>query len=82
MASSGMLRRVALVRSDVSEELIAPNVGVTREDDKGTSRCSLGIYKSTPLPAIPTPLCILSLDCILTLPFSFGISPQRASVAS
>jgi hypothetical protein len=30
MASSGMLRRVALVRSDVSEELIASIIRVTR----------------------------------------------------
>jgi hypothetical protein len=30
MASSGMLRRVALVRSDVSEELSASIIRVTR----------------------------------------------------
>jgi hypothetical protein len=31
----------------------------------GTLLCSLAIYKPTPLPAIPTPLCILNLDSIL-----------------
>jgi hypothetical protein len=30
MASSGMLRRVALIRADVSEELIASFIRVTR----------------------------------------------------
>jgi hypothetical protein len=30
MASSGMLRRVAIVRTDVSVELSAPFIGVTR----------------------------------------------------
>jgi hypothetical protein len=35
MASSGMLRRVALVRTDVTEELSAP-VRVTRISELGT----------------------------------------------
>jgi hypothetical protein len=37
MASSGMLRRVALVRTDVSEELIASIIRVTRFDELGTT---------------------------------------------
>jgi hypothetical protein len=32
----------------------------------GTLLCSLAIYKPTPLPATPTPLCILNLNSILT----------------
>jgi hypothetical protein len=36
MASSGMLRRVALVRTDVSEELSASIIGVTRIGELGT----------------------------------------------
>jgi hypothetical protein len=35
MASSGMLRRVALVRTDVSEELSAPFIRVTRIGELG-----------------------------------------------
>jgi hypothetical protein len=36
-ASSGMLRRVALVRTDVSEELSASFIGVRRIDELGTT---------------------------------------------
>jgi demethoxyubiquinone hydroxylase (CLK1/Coq7/Cat5 family) len=36
MASSGMLRRVALVRSDVSEEFSASIIRVTRIGEVGT----------------------------------------------
>jgi hypothetical protein len=35
--SSGMLRRVALVRTDVSEELSASFIGVIRLDELGTT---------------------------------------------
>jgi hypothetical protein len=49
MASSGMLRRVALVRTDVSEELSASIIGVTRIGELGTlavtsNRRTLCIY--------------------------------------
>jgi hypothetical protein len=37
MASSGMLRRVALVRTDVSEERIASFIRVTRICELGTT---------------------------------------------
>jgi hypothetical protein len=37
MASSGMLRRVALVRTDVSEELSAPVIRMTRTSELGTT---------------------------------------------
>jgi hypothetical protein len=37
MASSGMLRRMALVRIDVSEELSAFIIRVTRIDELGTT---------------------------------------------
>jgi hypothetical protein len=46
MASSGMLSRVAPVRTDVSEELSASFITVTRMDELGTTlavtsvRCS------------------------------------------
>jgi hypothetical protein len=36
MPSSGMLRRVALVRTDVSEELSASIISVTRIGELGT----------------------------------------------
>jgi hypothetical protein len=37
MASSGMLRRVALVRTDVSEERSASFIRVTRIGERGTT---------------------------------------------
>jgi hypothetical protein len=37
MASSGMLRRVALLRADVSEEFSAPFIRVTRIGELGTT---------------------------------------------
>jgi hypothetical protein len=37
MVSSGLLRRVALVRTDVSEELSASFIRVTRIDEPGTT---------------------------------------------
>jgi hypothetical protein len=37
MASSGMLRRVALVTTDVPEELSAPIIRVTRISEQGTT---------------------------------------------
>jgi hypothetical protein len=37
MQSSGMLRRVALVGTDVSEERIAPMIRVTRIGELGTT---------------------------------------------
>jgi hypothetical protein len=42
MPSSGMLRRVALVRTDVSEELSASFIRVTRIGELGTTQAVTG----------------------------------------
>jgi hypothetical protein len=46
MASSGMLRRIALVRTDVSEELSASIIGVTRIGELGTTLAVTSIRRT------------------------------------
>jgi hypothetical protein len=46
MPSSGMLRRVALVRTDVSEELSASFIRVTRISELGTTLAVLVFLRS------------------------------------
>jgi hypothetical protein len=46
--SSGMLRRVALVRTDVSEELSASFLRVTRIGELGTTIAEISIAPSSP----------------------------------
>jgi hypothetical protein len=46
MASSGMLRRVALVRNDVSEEISASFIRVTRIGDLGTMLVTASVVPS------------------------------------
>jgi hypothetical protein len=48
MASSGMLRRVALVRTDVSEELSASVIRVTRIAELGTLALKDGVFWDVP----------------------------------
>jgi hypothetical protein len=48
MASSGMLRRVALVRTDVSEELNASFIRVTRFGELGTRLATASVVPSSP----------------------------------
>jgi hypothetical protein len=52
MASSGILRRVALVRSDVSVELNAFFIRVTRTVELGTTLAATIIDPSSPILVI------------------------------
>jgi hypothetical protein len=61
MASSGMLHRVALVRTDVSEELSASIIGVTRIGELGTM---LTVTSNQLKLRRNTKLCLCSL-CVL-----------------
>jgi hypothetical protein len=58
MASSGMLHRVALVRTDVSEELSAPIIRVTRIGELGTLAVTRLLVTAN---AIPSPLILVTL---------------------
>jgi hypothetical protein len=49
MASSGMLRRVALVRTDVSEELSPCFIRMTRIGELGTTLAASSIVPSSPI---------------------------------
>jgi hypothetical protein len=49
MVSSGLLRRVALVRTDVSEELGASFIRVTKIDKLGTTQAAACVVPSSPI---------------------------------
>jgi hypothetical protein len=52
MASSGMLRRVALVRTDIPEELGASFIRVTRICELGTTLAVTSVVPSSPLESV------------------------------
>jgi hypothetical protein len=53
MASFGMLRRVALVRTDVSEELSASFIGVTRISELGKTLALTSNRRTLPRNSSP-----------------------------
>jgi hypothetical protein len=53
MASSGMLRRVALVRSDVSEKRSASFIRVTRIGELGTTLAVTSNQRTSVVPSSP-----------------------------
>jgi hypothetical protein len=54
MVSSGMLRRVAFVKTDVSEELSASFIRVTRIDELGTTLAVSSYRRSLSSPILVT----------------------------
>jgi hypothetical protein len=49
MVSSGMLRRVALVRTYVSEELSTSFIRATRIGELGTTQAATSVFPSSPI---------------------------------
>jgi hypothetical protein len=64
MPSSGMLRRLALVRTDVSEELIASFIRVTRLGELGTT---LAVTRNRRMLRRNTTLAVSSSPILVTL---------------
>jgi hypothetical protein len=78
MVSSRMLRRVALVRTDVSEELSASFIGVTRLGELGTTLAVTNNRRTLRrISELGTTLAVTSNRRTLR---RIGISSQRASV--
>jgi hypothetical protein len=75
MASSGTLRRVALVRTDVSEERSASFISVTRIGELGTTLKNCVFWDLTPCGSCKN-------RRFGGLSDSLGISSQLASVVS
>jgi hypothetical protein len=73
MLSSGMLHRVALVRTDVSEELRAPFIRVTRIGEPGT--LAVTSSRRTPCCEETLPYCFFAV-CRLLVTANF---PTRAT---
>jgi hypothetical protein len=76
MPSSGMLRRMALIRTDISEELSA-SIIVTRIGELGTTLEVTRVYRLLVTANVPSsPIPVTLMEALNT------ISSQRASVAS
>jgi hypothetical protein len=74
MASSGMLRRVALVRTDVSEELSASIIRVTRIGELSTT---LAIPSHSVRRLLVTANVVPSSLILVTLIMEAPLHPQR-----
>jgi hypothetical protein len=91
MVSSGMLRRVALVRTGVSEELSASFIRVTIGElgttlsvtsNRRTLRRNTLVFLRRVRRLLVTASVVPSSPILVTLMKYLGISSQRASVAS
>jgi hypothetical protein len=85
MVSSGILRRVALVRTDVSEELSASFIRATRISELGTmlavtsNRRTLLVFLRSVRPLLVTASVVPSSLILVTL-MKEALSPSKTSV--
>jgi hypothetical protein len=84
MSSSGMLRRVALVRTDVSEELSASFIGVTRIGELGTTLAVASnrrtLRRNTSVPLLLATGSVVPSSPILVTLMKEVLSSSEASV--
>jgi hypothetical protein len=78
MVSSGMLRRVVLVRTDVSEELSASFIGVTRIGELGRTLAVTSNRSSVRLLLVT--VSVVPSSPILVTPMKEALSPSGTSV--
>jgi hypothetical protein len=77
MASSGMLRRMALVSTDVSEELSASFIRVTRIGELGTTLAVTSNRRTSVVPSSPIVVTLMKEALSSSETSDFTISTWR-----
>jgi hypothetical protein len=79
MVSSGISRRVALVRADVSEELSASFIRMTRIGELGTT-LAVTSNRWTQRASVPSYSCVVPISTILVTLMKEALSSSETSV--
>jgi hypothetical protein len=82
MVSSGILRRVALVRTDVSEELNASFIGMTRIGELGTTLAVTHLVFLRSVRRLLVTASVVPSSSVLVTLMKEGLSSSEKSVLS